>query len=37
MNSPVKALVFYTSNTPNGHKVAVYLEELKSAYGLEYE
>jgi hypothetical protein len=30
-------LVLYTYDTPNGHKVSVLLEELKAAYGLEYE
>jgi len=33
----VKTLVLYSSNTPNGHKVTVYLEELKAAYGLDFE
>ncbi|KAF9046416.1 glutathione S-transferase [Panaeolus papilionaceus] len=30
-------LLLYTFGTPNGRKVSVYLEELKAAYGLEYE
>ncbi|KAH9938451.1 glutathione S-transferase-like protein [Fomitopsis serialis] len=28
-----KPLLLYTSATPNGHKVSVFLEELKAAYG----
>jgi len=31
-----KSLHLYTVGTPNGHKVSLYLEELKAAYGLEY-
>ncbi|KAI0370215.1 glutathione S-transferase C-terminal-like protein [Pilatotrama ljubarskyi] len=30
-------LVLYTAPTPNGHKVSVFLEELKAAYGLQYD
>ncbi|TBU32060.1 glutathione S-transferase C-terminal-like protein [Dichomitus squalens] len=30
-------ILFYTAPTPNGHKVSVYLEELKLAYGLQYD
>ncbi|KAI0771924.1 glutathione S-transferase C-terminal-like protein [Trametes elegans] len=30
-------LLLYTGATPNGHKVSVFLEELKAAYGLEYD
>lgn len=30
-------LLLYTTATPNGHKVSVFLEELKAAYGVEYE
>ncbi len=30
-------LLLYTTATPNGHKVTVFLEELKAAYGVEYE
>jgi len=29
--------MLYTAGTPNGRKVSVFLEELKAAYGLEYE
>jgi glutathione S-transferase len=29
--------MLYTVGTPNGRKVSVMLEELKAAYGLEYE
>ncbi|OCH90433.1 glutathione S-transferase C-terminal-like protein [Obba rivulosa] len=32
-----KPLVLYTTGTPNGHKVSIFLEELKEAYGLEYD
>lgn len=28
-----KDLLLYTGPTPNGHKVSVFLEELKAAYG----
>jgi glutathione S-transferase len=37
MEAAKKALVLYTGITPNGHKVSVYLEELKAAYDLDYE
>ncbi|EIW61859.1 glutathione S-transferase C-terminal-like protein [Trametes versicolor FP-101664 SS1] len=30
-------LLLYTTATPNGHKVSVFLEELKAAYGVEYD
>ena len=30
-------ILLYTGPTPNGHKVSIYLEELKLAYGLQYE
>jgi len=30
-------IVLYATGTPNGKKVSVFLEELKAAYGLEYE
>ncbi|OSC98747.1 glutathione transferase Ure2p class [Trametes coccinea BRFM310] len=30
-------LLLYTSPTPNGHKVSVFLEELKAAYGTQYD
>lgn len=29
-------LLLYTAGTPNGRKVSVLLEELKTLYGLEY-
>lgn len=32
-----KPFLFYTFGTPNGRKVSVLLEELKAAYGLDYE
>lgn len=32
--APIK---LYTQATPNGYKVSIMLEELKAAYGLEYE
>jgi len=32
--APIK---LYTAQTPNGYKVSIFLEELKAAYGLEYE
>ncbi|KAF8208842.1 glutathione S-transferase [Mycena galopus ATCC 62051] len=32
-----KPIMLYTAGTPNGRKVSVFLEELKAAYGLEYE
>jgi len=32
-----KSIVLYTAGTPNGHKVSIFLEELKAAYGLEYD
>ena len=34
MSAPIK---LYTTGTPNGHKVSVFLDELKAAYGLQYE
>ncbi|KAI0637871.1 glutathione S-transferase C-terminal-like protein [Trametes polyzona] len=30
-------LLLYTSPTPNGHKVSVFLEELRAVYGIEYD
>ena len=30
-------ILLYTAPTPNGHKVSVFLEELKLAYGIQYE
>lgn len=27
----------YSARTPNGFKVSIFLEELKAAYGLQYE
>ncbi|KAL0949761.1 hypothetical protein HGRIS_009800 [Hohenbuehelia grisea] len=35
--STQKPLLLYTFPTPNGHKVSVFLEELKAAYGVEYD
>ena len=32
-----KPLQLYTWGTPNGHKVSVFLEELKAVYGINYE
>ncbi|KAJ6584834.1 glutathione S-transferase [Mycena capillaripes] len=32
-----KPIMLYTVGTPNGRKVSVFLEELKAAYGTEYE
>ncbi|KAJ7212203.1 glutathione S-transferase [Mycena pura] len=32
-----KPIMLYTAGTPNGRKVSILLEELKAAYGLEYE
>ncbi|KDQ14859.1 hypothetical protein BOTBODRAFT_32213 [Botryobasidium botryosum FD-172 SS1] len=32
-----KPLLLYTAGTPNGRKPSIFLEELKSAYGLEYD
>jgi glutathione S-transferase len=32
-----KPLLLYTAGTANGRKVSVLLEELKAAYGLDYE
>jgi glutathione S-transferase len=32
-----KPIILYTVGTPNGHKVSIFLEELKAAYGLEYD
>ncbi|KAJ7069865.1 glutathione S-transferase C-terminal-like protein [Mycena amicta] len=34
MAAPIK---LYTAGSPNGRKVSVFLEELKAAYGTEYE
>jgi len=35
--SSTKPLILYTAGTPNGHKPSIFLEELKAAYGLEYD
>lgn len=35
--SAQKPLLLYTARTPNGFKPAILLEELKAAYGLEYD
>lgn len=32
-----KPLQLYTAGTPNGRKVHIYLEELKTQYGLTYQ
>ncbi|EMD39651.1 hypothetical protein CERSUDRAFT_111958 [Gelatoporia subvermispora B] len=32
-----KPLLLYTAGTPNGQKVSIFFEELKAAYGLEYD
>jgi len=32
-----KPFLLYTWKTPNGHKVSIHLEELKAAYGLDYD
>jgi len=32
-----KPIILYTVGTPNGHKASIFLEELKAAYGLDYE
>ncbi|KAI0722966.1 glutathione S-transferase C-terminal-like protein [Earliella scabrosa] len=37
MSSGSAPLVLYTTATPNGHKASVFLEELKAAYGLQYD
>jgi hypothetical protein len=37
MATETKRLLLYTYPTPNGRRVSVLLEELKAAYGLEYE
>ena len=37
MSSGNAPLLLYTGATPNGFKVSTYLEELKAAYGLQYE
>ncbi|KAI0770324.1 glutathione S-transferase C-terminal-like protein [Fomes fomentarius] len=37
MSSGEAPLLLYTTGTPNGHKVSVFLEELKAAYGLQYD
>lgn len=36
MSTP-KPIILYTVGTPNGHKASIFLEELKAAYGLEYD
>lgn len=35
--SVVSKLKLWTAGTPNGHKCSILLEELKKAYGLDYE
>ena len=35
--SSKNAITLYSLGTPNGHKVSTYLEELRAAYGLDYE
>ncbi|KAI0721818.1 glutathione S-transferase C-terminal-like protein [Cerioporus squamosus] len=37
MSSGSAPLLLYTGATPNGHKVTILLEELKLAYGLQYD
>ncbi|RPD74359.1 glutathione S-transferase C-terminal-like protein [Lentinus tigrinus ALCF2SS1-7] len=37
MSSGSAPLLLYTGATPNGHKVTTFLEELKAAYGLQYD
>ncbi|KDR82706.1 hypothetical protein GALMADRAFT_57341 [Galerina marginata CBS 339.88] len=32
-----KPFLLYTGRTPNGRKASVYLEELKAAYGIDYD
>ncbi|KAJ7645446.1 glutathione S-transferase [Mycena polygramma] len=32
-----KPIMLYTAGTPNGRKASIFLEELKAAYGQEYE
>jgi glutathione S-transferase len=32
-----KPLLLYTARTPNGFKPSILLEELKAAYGIEYD
>ncbi|EMD40126.1 hypothetical protein CERSUDRAFT_81426 [Gelatoporia subvermispora B] len=32
-----KPVQLYTAGTPNGHKASIFLEELKTTYGLEYD
>ncbi|KAF9073361.1 glutathione S-transferase-like protein [Rhodocollybia butyracea] len=36
-NSTKPAIILYTAPTPNGFKVGVFMEELRSAYGFNYE
>lgn len=36
-NVPQKPFLLYTTLTPNGKQVSVLLEELKAAYGFDYE
>jgi glutathione S-transferase len=33
----VRPFLLYTSGTPNGRKASVFLEELRAAYGVDYE
>lgn len=35
--SSKNAITLYSLGTPNGHKVSTYLEELRAAYGLDYD
>ncbi|KAG7088549.1 hypothetical protein E1B28_012531 [Marasmius oreades] len=37
LNRPANRLLLYGASTPNGKKPAIFLEELRAAYGLEYE
>ena len=37
MSESTKPLLLYSFPTPNGRKVTIFLEELKAAYGLDYE
>jgi len=32
-----RPFLLYTAGTPNGRKASVFLEELKAAYGVDYE
>ncbi|THH03557.1 hypothetical protein EW146_g10407, partial [Bondarzewia mesenterica] len=37
MSESKPAITLYTVTTPNGRKVSVFLEDLKAAYGLQYD